>query len=166
LNPGNGHYYEWVSTALTWYDADAAANASSHLGLPGHLVTITSAAENLWITANSPKVVDSPWIGLIQPAGSAEPAGGWTWVTGEPFVFDNWAGGEPNDLGGEEAGHFWPPVDAEGQTWNDLNGTDNRLSYIVEYEAASSVPEAGSTAPYLLAGLLGLMAMKKLRASK
>ena len=65
----------------------------------GYLATITSAQENTFvhnlITANEYWInvgVDSrgPWLGGYQPAGSLEPAGGWTWVTGEAFVYQNW----------------------------------------------------------------------------
>ena len=43
-----------------------------------------------------------PWIGGTQPGGSPEPAGGWSWVTGETFGFNAWYAGEPNDAGGIE----------------------------------------------------------------
>src|SRR6266478_4337030 len=89
---GNGHFYEAVATSgIVWSNASAAATNRG-----GYLATITSAQENqlvfgliqgntnLWTRRPS---TDSwgPWIGGVQPPGSPEPAGGWTWVTGEPF---------------------------------------------------------------------------------
>jgi hypothetical protein len=41
--------------------------------------------------------------------------GTWVWITGEPFTFSNWAGGEPNNLGGEDCVQMY----VQG-VWNDL----------------------------------------------
>lgn len=43
-------------------------------------------------------------IGLIQPSGSSEPAGGWTWRCGTSTFGPKWTGSEPNDSGGEDCG--------------------------------------------------------------
>jgi hypothetical protein len=108
---GNGHWYERISTdtEVTWDEADAAARAAG-----GHLVTVTSPAEAAWIQA---RLIDGHplcpslegeahaiWLGLRQETAAAEidPAAGWSWVTGEPFVFSNWAEGEPDDGFGSE----------------------------------------------------------------
>ena len=43
------------------------------------------------------------WIGYVQAAGSAEPAGGWGWQCGtSSYVAANWGSFEPNDTGGNE----------------------------------------------------------------
>ncbi len=44
---GNGHYYEDFEVAVTWSGANRLAKA-----LGGHLVTITSDAENRWVFDN------------------------------------------------------------------------------------------------------------------
>lgn len=156
LNPNNGHYYEVVAGPLSWANANAAASASSYLGLPGHLVTFTSAAENNWFTTTFGYLGSVPWIGLYQPPGSAEPTGGWTWVTGEAYSFTNWKAGEPNNLGGEHHALFWDGVTpGAGQYWNDGNG-NAALPYIVEYEAAQGVPDAGSSMAFLGLAFLGV----------
>lgn len=155
LNPSNGHYYDYVAGAFTWAAADTAADASSYLGMSGHLVTITSGAENAWIVANL-TTSTQPWIGLYQLAGSLEPSGGWTWVTGEALSYVNWAPGEPNNLGGENHAHFWNPG-TDGRNWNDLSGNSAR-GYIVEYQA---VPEVTGTALGLVLGALGLAGYRK-----
>lgn len=74
----------------------------------------------------------------------AEPAGGWTWVTGEPFAFTAWGGRntpEPSNvyLGGlgdapighsEEAMQYWS---VQPPRWNDVpRHPDVRLPYIIE----------------------------------
>ena len=42
---GNGHWYEHVYIAMEWHPAKTFYESRSHLGLQGHLFTITSAAE-------------------------------------------------------------------------------------------------------------------------
>lgn len=162
LNPSNGHYYEVVANPLSWHDAAAAASSSSYMGLSGHLATFTSSAENAWFTTTFGHQGDIPWIGLYQPPGSAEPTGGWTWVTGEAFVFNNWNAFEPNDAGGEDAAHLWGTGGASGQDWNDL-ASSRTLPYVVEYEAAVSTPDGGSTMLCLGGGLLTIAGLRNRR---
>ncbi len=92
---GNGHYYERidVSGGLTWGDAKLAAESINLAGTLGHLVTVTSQAEaDFLLTSVYPQVILEPgrfWLGAFQPLGSAEPDGGWQWVTGELWSFSN-----------------------------------------------------------------------------
>jgi hypothetical protein len=80
-NGGNGHYYEAISVpGITFEDAMIAAALKG-----GYLVTITSQAEQNFISGN---VISNGYgyrIGGFQPIGSPEPDGGWQWVTGETF---------------------------------------------------------------------------------
>jgi hypothetical protein len=47
----NGHYYENITNSgMTWDEANTAANAMTYNGMQGHLVTITSREENLFLT--------------------------------------------------------------------------------------------------------------------
>ena len=48
-------------------------------------------------------------------------AGGWKWVDGTPLTFENWNSGEPNNVGGEEYGHFT----GGNHFWNDLPLSSN-----------------------------------------
>lgn len=68
--------------------------------MSGHLATITSAAENQFVSSIGD--LRLYWLGGYQPPGSQEPAGGWTWITGEPFAFNNWDVTEPNNVDGVE----------------------------------------------------------------
>jgi len=134
-----------VPDGLTWEDAKVRAEADG-----GHLAAITSAEENalvyaliaenpdIWVNldvtamadgeANPIQVSIGPWIGLYQTDGAPEPAGGWSWVTGEASAYTNWLSGttaataEPNNMGGiEHYGHFFAEgLDARGNTWNDM----------------------------------------------
>jgi len=85
LNPANGHYYQRISMpgGIPWRDAYTAAADSSYQGLPGHLVTITSAAENQFIIANlGIAAAGDHWIGgYRQPAPPGGPTDGWQWIT-------------------------------------------------------------------------------------
>ena len=140
---GNGHYYEAVATAgINWFQASAMATNKG-----GYLATITSTQENafvfelirtnsaLWAlrpTGNS----FGPWLGGYQPEGSAEPDGGWAWVTGEPFAYTNWFAGEPNNLNGTENRlHFWAEQSPAGDVWNDKDGNDTAIKgFVIEYD--------------------------------
>jgi hypothetical protein len=145
---GNDHFYEAIHapSGITW----AAAQADA-VNRGGYLATMTSAGENTfayglissdisyWYVTGSEAW--GPWLGGLQPAGSAEPAGGWAWVTGEAFTYQNWAGLQPNNNQNENRiqfhGHNAP---GGAPTWNDLNDANITYvrAYIVEYNA---VPE-------------------------
>ena len=137
-NPNNGHYYYVDNRAFNFDNARAAAESYNYNGLNGHLVTITDQAEMDWIQANVP--YDRSWIGLVQNTSSptySEPTGGWEWVNGEPFVYDNWYTGEPNDNpAGENAGEM---LFGWNGGWNDLTNSDvfTTTSFIVEFDDVS-----------------------------
>jgi streptogramin lyase len=140
-NPANGHWYQGFRVGgLTWQQARAAAAALSYGGLPGHLVTITSPEENQFILSQVPSATQGEnWIGLYQDRSAPdyrEPDGGWRWITGEPYSWNDWRG-EPNNANGNE-----DVVVMRGTVgWNDLSYTDLQYGYIVEYEppAANAV---------------------------
>ena len=139
---GNGHWYEYVAGNETWTSARVDAAGRTFDGLPGHLATLTSAAENDFIFQHFSPV--QAWIGGYQDRNApdySEPAGGWRWVTGEPWVYTNWATqyGFPDNYGGNQdyakfaAGPYWDDLQNDPSTGQ--SGVDGIL---VEYEA---VPE-------------------------
>jgi hypothetical protein len=177
----NGHGYQVVVVpdGITWSAARDAAAASG-----GHLVTLNSEAENgfvhgliadeatAWVSIGTApnQSTSGPWIGLFQATGSAEPADGWGWVTGEPLMFANWEINRPNDVDGiEQFGqYFGVGVDNRAATWNDLpnRGSDlisivatNPRGYIVEFPA---VPEPSTAASLLAALTLTLLRRRRL----
>jgi hypothetical protein len=117
---GNGHWYLVVRTPelVSW---DSARTFATNDG--GYLATITSAAENAFISsiANRPEYRNGdigPALGGYQTDDSNEPGGGWSWVTGEPFTYANWGSGQPDNGGGgprEDGLHLW-----NAGTWNDF----------------------------------------------
>ena len=69
--------------------------------LGGNLVTVNSAAENAFLVntfALGSYSGDPIRIGFTDQAVE----GTFAWASGEPTTYTNWAGGEPNDAGGNE----------------------------------------------------------------
>lgn len=135
FEPNGEHQYKIFYDTLTWEEAKAACEAKG-----GHLATITSEEEqqklNLYNAGNH-----NLWIG-----GCKNAEGQWCWVTGEPWEYENWGDGEPNNssnvVEGENCVAMWP------EKWNDLaNGNIYEQSgYICEWEATndeSAVEEDG-----------------------
>ena len=124
------HSYGIFHDTLTWEEAKAACEAKG-----GHLATITSPEEQKLIeslnTQNS-----KLWIG-----GYKNSAGQWCWVTGEPWEYQNWGDGEPNNssnvVADESCVAVWP------SKWNDLanSNTYEQSGYICEWEASDAAEE-------------------------
>ena len=118
---GNGHWYlsESFIPAKSWDDAMSLASARGC-----HLATINSAAENEFLYSLS--ISTNVWVGRHGPWLGAKKqgnCGGFEWVTGEPFAFTNWLGGEPNGGCGEPALGFIGPINSESPSsnWNDYS---------------------------------------------
>jgi hypothetical protein len=166
LNPVNGHYYDVINLSINWADARAAAETLTFRGVPGHLVTIDSAAENLFITNTfGADAIHYHWIGGFQPPDSPEPDGGWSWITGESFVFNNWAPVEPNNFFGADPNEdrivFDHQVNASGKHWNDLPSSFLTDGFVAEFP----VPEPG-TLVLFGTGIVGLLAYRCRRSGQ
>ena len=153
---GNGHWYEVVPVELDWFAAKTAAQQRAHLGMTGHLATLTSDAERLWVADNLltiPRVPSEFWIWIgakqnTQSTSYSEPAGGWEWVTGETWDYTGWGSGEPNN------GYRQSPAIEECAIMLDANFvrlfptywidgvcTDSkRPGYLVEYDDPRLLP--------------------------
>jgi hypothetical protein len=145
VNPATGHLYRMVlSPQRAWEQARLEAEASILQGVAGHLATITSAEEQAFIASSFAGLlaVQEVWIGGFQLTGSIEPAGGWQWVTGEPFFYSNWLPAEPNNNGNENR------LSLLSAAWNDQSdldsfGSPNRRAYLIEF----AIPEPSAFAP-------------------
>jgi hypothetical protein len=128
-NGGNGHRYEFVEIGERENDWRLMFDHVQEGG--GYLVSVHSTAEQEFLTSFVPSN-KTRLIGLIQPSGSAEPEGGWRWMSGEPLTFSNWQNGEPNNGGGINLRGFENLVglSRDGE-WNDIHG--GLKAYIVEY---------------------------------
>jgi hypothetical protein len=159
----NGHYYEVVAQkGIPWSDANLAAEAASFLGLHGHLVTITSVAEdtfvrNLAAGRFNPATGSEVWAGGFQsPVAEADPKAGWTWVNNEGSIpgitsaapYADWAPLMPDDAYGPATEQYlginlWGPAGG----WNDEGNLSLIQGYVVEYEGELDPVAASSLAP-------------------
>jgi hypothetical protein len=139
---GNGHWYrvQLHGSTLDWF---AAKFASEELG--GHLVTITSVAEDQFVRAvvRIPAAFNwfaGPWMGGyqdIEAPNYLEPSLGWRWVTDEPW-FDGWTGSEPNGGTLENFLHMAGTApEFNNLNWNDLgfDSATQPVSFLIEWSA-------------------------------
>ena len=135
---GNGHWYQWVpyGSFTSWTEVSGEANQKG-----AHLATVTSAAEEAFVRSlfegGSCSVCpgSSIFVGGYQDPTSpeySEPAGGWRWVTGEPWSYTNWVPAEPNDQGADE--DYLCLRCPEG--WNDASsGATCAIAAMIEWSA-------------------------------
>jgi hypothetical protein len=150
---GNDHAYEFVpSTGLNWHQARAAAAGRSFAGVPGELATVTSDAEKEFLRTEVGDPVG--WIGAYQDLAApdySEPAGGWRWVTGEPWGYANWIAGMPDNFRNARQDFIRSGTLSE---WDDIENDPVTVNgYFVEY-AAVPEPATAAVAALCLAGLL------------
>lgn len=100
-----GHHYYLSSSIAT---GPQAYSIASNLG--GYVASITTAAENNWLSVRIPGYII---IGL----SDAQTEGNFTWQSGEPYGYSNWWPGEPNNLGNED--YVVTNFGAVGR-WNDI----------------------------------------------
>lgn len=164
---GNGHYYEYISTSVDFAGALSQAGSLTHMGLQGHLATVTSTGEDAFIASlrSGSGINSAYWL-----AGSdAVTEGTWQWIagpeTGTVFyqggvcqTYCGWETGEPNQNGAENALHgyiWWNGNDR----WNDVDGNGLQFSYVVEYSGVAPVPLPASL-PLLLTAFGGVAALR------
>lgn len=95
-DPTNHHCFRLDGTGLGWAAAEAACASWSPLA---HLASIRNDTE-LGLVLDL--VTTESWIGATDIAVE----GTFAWSDGEPFDFDSWATGEPNDGGTEDCVAF------------------------------------------------------------
>jgi hypothetical protein len=139
-NPTNGHYYKWVNTSGTWGTAKAGA-----AGLGGYLASVTSAAEQSFVTTSVAPSSTAFWIG----GTDEQTEGTWLWVNGDAWGYTNWNGGEPNNSGNED----YLMMNTNG-TWNDWNASGANPGYVVEWNVNPNIPPIPAD-PTLLTASLG-----------
>lgn len=158
------HYYEYITTPMSWTAAKTAAEARTLYGLQGYLATITAQIENDFITS---KLSSDGWVGgtcnyllINSTVGSTvynnqnQAYGNYYWVTGpekgtpistgltNPVAVNGayikWNGNEPNNYQNTDEEYMQLYSTNDGR-WNDLPNTSN-LGYVVEYGGYASDP--------------------------
>ena len=93
---GNGHHYEMIpASGMTWQEARVVAESMEHLGVQGHLATLTTEAELVFVLSLSERPTFGAYLGAWQKlAGDLDPGEsyGWRWMTGEAWdsVLPQW----------------------------------------------------------------------------
>jgi hypothetical protein len=117
---GNGHWYQIVLTGqqICWTAAEQLARQHG-----GYLCSETSLAEHEFVSRN---LVSQPsaWSGRWGPwIGATQTDAGWSWSTGESWVFSAWYPGEPNGGTAERFASYIANGEGGGcgttTTWND-----------------------------------------------
>ncbi|MBR5619800.1 MAG: leucine-rich repeat protein, partial [Clostridia bacterium] len=121
--------YEYYDQSLSWTSANNLAQQQG-----GHLVTITSQAEQAFVHSlqptSTPKSDLCTWIGATCDNSASDV---YHWVTGEPWEYTNWQSGEPN---GRNGGEYYAHMYKSG-LWNDCPnnpGSSYQIGFIIEYE--------------------------------
>lgn len=133
-------YRVFAAPSISWQEA--YNHASVTLGPSWYLATSTSEQENafIWQTIVGVDLSTGPrqyWLG-----GYPAQVGGFQWITGEPFTYQKWGGGEPSgDLswqGHVTIGRF------DNLFWNDEGAWPGGIrGFVVE---RSAVPEPATYA--------------------
>ena len=126
----NGHYYKVYNMDYAWTEASEYCTSQG-----GHLMTITSAEEQEILQNLGLKRGTNYWIG----GSDSKREGRWEWVTGEKWVFTEWAEGEPDnsqlDTGIDED-YLQVAVDWNNG-WNDSANQQDKtaeIGFICEWE--------------------------------
>jgi prepilin-type N-terminal cleavage/methylation domain-containing protein len=131
---GSSQYY-LSSLATDWRTAKTNSEA-----IGGHLVTLTSSAENTAVSSftglGSGVNTIMTWLGYTDEVVEGQ----WRWVTGESSSFTSWAPNEPNNssLSGSSTGQDygvmnWASWNGLVHKWDDQHFNQSSLRFIVEY---------------------------------
>ena len=115
----NGHSYQLFKKSMTWQEAKVFCQNQG-----GYLATLTSQAEN-----------DFVYDHLIAPNGHYAWLGGtdegsegnWHWVTAEPWSYNNWPQGQPDNYQGNE--NYLHSYYGNSNSWNDLANDHSVAGY-------------------------------------
>ena len=124
-----GHTYQLFFDKLTWTQAKLACEQKG-----GHLITITSSAEQKMIMKELKKYVGEVfWIGCTDKGHE----GDWRWVTNEKWKYENWAANQPDNEGNAYCGTIYTEAQWWGifaGEWDDAEDTEGWCSYICEWD--------------------------------
>jgi hypothetical protein len=132
-----GHRYAVTEREMTWIEA---RNLAESLG--GRLVVVNDAAENQFITDSFTQPLNGAafWLG----ATDYSTEGTFVWIDGTPFVYENWAPGEPNEAGDEDCASTIGIQNGQAE-WNDVPCSSPRRA-IIEWNSLRNQAEAEAEA--------------------
>ena len=123
-----GHTYQVCMERGTWKQANAACK-----DVGGHLVTITSAAEQKFVCKQIMKHRGNVfWMGLKKISNRK-----WGWVTGEKLTYTNWAEGQPDGEYDAAYGTIYTMAEDWGiraGQWDDCNNDWDEVCYVCEWD--------------------------------
>lgn len=125
----NGHEY------IVYKDSLTALEARMKEGDGYHLATITSADEYNFIMSLTKKISKQPegyWLGANDNIKESV----FVWETGEPFVYDLWPSGQPDNNGGDLGDENYFGIWSSG-IWNDFPEA-YKLGYVLEKDPPAS----------------------------
>jgi hypothetical protein len=153
---GNGHAYRYVEVVTGWETAVDLARGAELLGVSGHLATVSSSLENLFLARllegfpdrctevpepKPGKCFYRGWIGLTDRVVE----GDFRWETEEPLTFMGWEGWEEGlpvspPLDEREGLRDFVEMNGRG-TWGTTDGTERtNEGYFVEFEVEPPPP--------------------------
>lgn len=134
FNSETNSFYQYVNTTANYAAALTAAQSAILNGVSGHLVTITSAAENAYVTS---LIGGSSWTGATDNVSNTN----WVWNGGAEDganfssgptaingMYENWDGGQPQN----NAEHIGV-LNTNG-TWHDWPDSAAHR-YVIEWDA-------------------------------
>lgn len=124
---GTGHWYQQftLDPPYRWDRARDLATASG-----GYLACIQSQDEADFLEATF-VTIDGDFLGGYEPNND----GIWLWVSGEPWTFTDWCGGEPSNSSGLED-YLSFMCCTPMRCWNDVQAeVEHAAEYIVEYDS-------------------------------
>lgn len=134
----DNHRYLLLNDALYWTEAKKAAE-----NMGGHLVTISSSEEQSIIQ----NLISGAGRSAYFIGGTDEGSeGSFRWVTGEPMLYTNWHGGNPDNWDGNEN---YMDMLSSG-LWNDIPG-NYPCGYVVEIEPVTPIEDDPLTLEYFVA---------------
>ena len=166
VRPHFYEYVTVSGSGISWTNAKDSAQARTYAGMQGYLATITSstesnyiktrlggaawigasdaASEGTWMWVTGPEADTTFWRGNWSSSTQSVYQGWFTWAdvttwslsgTGAVSgVYSNWATHQPNNTSGEDYAQIL--ADGTGD-WNDLDNSNYRSAYLVEYSSPS-----------------------------
>ncbi|MCG8619135.1 MAG: PEP-CTERM sorting domain-containing protein [Desulfobacterales bacterium] len=146
---GNGHYYELIDSGqITWSAANGSAEKMTFQGSQGHLATITSNEENLFLSEFS-------FHGRVWLGGKYENE--WSWVTGEEWDYTRWLPSYIVPYDSQNYPYLYKYFNPSSPYWaNNHESYDLVGGFIVEYDASPTPTPEPSTMILFGMGCLGL----------